>query len=37
MENVFNTDKRISLGIWGLGRGQNFIQSARHLNIDVVA
>ena len=37
MENVFNTDQRIRLGIWGLGRGQSFIHSARHLNIDVVA
>ena len=34
---VFNTDQRITLGIWGLGRGQNFIHSARALNIDVVA
>ena len=38
MDNrVFNTDRRIKLGIWGLGRGQNFVNSARALNIDVVA
>ena len=34
---VFDTDKRIRLGIWGLGRGANFVQSAKFLNIDVVA
>lgn len=35
--NVFNTDKRIKLGIWGLGRGASFIASAKALGIDVVA
>ena len=35
--NIFKTDKRIKLGIWGLGRGQSFIESAKALNIDVVA
>ena len=34
---IFDTDKRIRLGIWGLGRGQSFIWSAKFLNIDVVA
>ena len=37
MEKIFDTDRRIRLGIWGLGRGQNFIRSAQFLNIDVVA
>jgi len=37
MEKFFDTDKRIRLGIWGLGRGKNFVDSARLLNIDVVA
>ena len=37
MSSIFNTDKRIKLGIWGLGRGQSFIRSAAALNIDVVA
>ncbi len=37
MKNVFSTDHRIKLGIWGLGRGVNFVQSAAALNIDVVA
>ena len=37
MGNIFETDKRITLGIWGLGRGLNFISSAKNLNIDVVA
>lgn len=36
-ESIFKSDKRIKLGIWGLGRGQSFIQSAKALNIDVVA
>lgn len=36
-DNFFNTNKRIKLGIWGLGRGANFVASARALNIDVVA
>ena len=35
--SIFNTDKRIKLGIWGLGRGGNFFKSASFLNIDVVA
>lgn len=34
---VFNTDKRIRLGIWGLGRGMSFFQTCKFLNIDVVA
>ena len=37
MTKIFDTDRRIRLGIWGLGRGQNFIRSAQFLNIDVVA
>ncbi|MBO5763298.1 MAG: Gfo/Idh/MocA family oxidoreductase, partial [Lentisphaeria bacterium] len=37
MDSVFNTDKRIKMGIWGLGRGQSFLNSAKALNIDVVA
>jgi len=37
MEKIFNTDRRIRLGIWGLGRGLNFIQAAEMLNIDIVA
>jgi hypothetical protein len=34
---IFNTDRRIRLGIWGLGRGMNFYRTCRFLNIDVVA
>ncbi len=37
MPRVFNTDKRIRLGIWGLGRGMGFFDSCKFLNIDVVA
>lgn len=37
MNNIFDTGKRIRLGIWGLGRGSSFIKAARELNIDVVA
>ena len=34
---VFDTDKRVRLGIWGLGRGMSFFNTCRFLNIDVVA
>ncbi len=34
---VFNTDRRIRLGIWGLGRGMSFYRTCQFLNIDVVA
>jgi predicted dehydrogenase len=34
---VFDTDRRIRLGIWGLGRGMSFYSTCRFLNIDVVA
>ena len=34
---IFDTDKRIRLGIWGLGRGMSFYATCKHLNIDVVA
>lgn len=37
MQKIFNTDKRIKLGIWGLGRGMSFYQACKSLNIDVVA
>ena len=37
MTKIFNTDKKIRLGIWGLGRGSNFYDSCRALNFDVVA
>lgn len=36
-KNIFGTDRRIKLGIWGLGRGGNFVSCAKSLNIDVVA
>lgn len=34
---VFDTDRRIRLGIWGLGRGMTFYSTCKLLNIDVVA
>lgn len=34
---IFATDRRIRLGIWGLGRGLSFFKTCRALNIDVVA
>lgn len=34
---LFKTDKRIRLGVWGLGRGSSFFNSCRALGIDVVA
>lgn len=33
----FQTDRRIKLGIWGLGRGASFYGACRALNIDIVA
>jgi predicted dehydrogenase len=35
--SVFNTDRRIRLGIWGLGRGMAFYETAAALSFDVVA
>lgn len=37
MGKIFDTDKKIRLGIWGLGRGSSFVKAADALNIDVVA
>jgi hypothetical protein len=37
VQRVFDTDKRIRLGIWGLGRGMSFFRTCQFLNIDVVA
>jgi hypothetical protein len=34
---IFDTDKRIRLGLWGLGRGMSFYKTCESLNIDVVA
>ncbi len=34
---VFPHNKRIRLGIWGLGRGMSFFNTCKSLNIDVVA
>ncbi len=34
---IFATDRRIRLGIWGLGRGLSFFNTCRALNMDVVA
>lgn len=36
-KSIFDTDKRIRLGIWGLGRGLSFYKACAALNIDVVA
>ncbi|MBN2309861.1 MAG: Gfo/Idh/MocA family oxidoreductase [Candidatus Hydrogenedentes bacterium] len=36
-DSVFNADKRIRLGIWGLGRGMSFYRACQALNFDVVA
>jgi len=35
--SIFKTDKRIRLGIWGLGRGMSFYKTCAALNFDVVA
>jgi predicted dehydrogenase len=34
---VFQTDKRIRLGVWGLGRGLSFYKTCAALHLDVVA
>ncbi len=34
---VFDTNRRVRLGIWGLGRGMHFYATCKFLNIDVVA
>ncbi|MBM3265874.1 MAG: hypothetical protein FJY97_20975 [candidate division Zixibacteria bacterium] len=34
---IFKTDKRLKLGIWGLGRGLSFFRTCEALSIDVVA
>jgi predicted dehydrogenase len=34
---IFATDRRLRLGIWGLGRGLSFFNTCRALNMDVVA
>ena len=36
-KRIFDTDKRIRLGIWGLGRGGSFYNACRALNFDIVA
>lgn len=36
-KRIFDTDRRIRVGIWGLGRGTDFFSTCRFLNIDVVA
>jgi predicted dehydrogenase len=36
-EPIFATDRRIRLGVWGLGRGLHIVELARALNFDVVA
>jgi predicted dehydrogenase len=36
-KKAFKTDKRIKMGIWGLGRGMSFFNTCASLNIDVVA
>ena len=37
LQRVFDTDRRIRMGIWGLGRGMSFFNTCKTLNIDVVA
>jgi len=36
-QRIFKTDRRIRLGIWGLGRGLSFFKACHDLNVDVVA
>lgn len=37
MARVFRTNRRIKLGIWGLGRGMSFYRACRDLHFEVVA
>lgn len=37
MDSVFKTDKKIRLGIWGLGRGRTFVNLCSKLNIEITA
>ncbi len=37
LPSVFNTERRIRIGVWGLGRGRAFYNSMRALNFDIVA
>jgi len=37
VEQVFPHNKRIRLGIWGLGRGRSFYSTSKFLNMDIVA
>ena len=37
LPKIFNTDRRLKIGIWGLGRGLSFFKTCQALNIDVVA
>ncbi|MBR7145447.1 MAG: Gfo/Idh/MocA family oxidoreductase, partial [Lentisphaeria bacterium] len=37
MSEIFDTDKKIRLGVWGLGRGSSLIRTADKLNIEIVA
>ena len=35
--SFLKNERRIKIGIWGLGRGGSFVRSARALNYDIVA
>ncbi|HYF49543.1 MAG TPA: Gfo/Idh/MocA family oxidoreductase [Planctomycetota bacterium] len=37
MQPIFNTSRRIRLGIWGLGRGASFFKACEALNFEIVA
>ena len=37
MSEIFDTDKKIRLGVWGLGRGSSLIRTADKFNIEIVA
>lgn len=36
-KGLFGTNKRIRMGLWGLGRGMSFFDMCRTLNMDIVA
>ncbi len=37
MHNWFNTDRKLKIGIWGLGRGADFFETCKMLGIEFVA
>ena len=37
MDSIFANDKTVRMGIWGLGRGRDFLEQCKALDIEIVA